>query len=209
MPSDYGPSPSAAYAVYSADVELERIVQSLNRAGFLNEDICLLLAEEHPLAGFVRNFRLRPDEARGSTTAKLVHWMSSLGAVVIPRVGLFIRSRNFLRSLISEPKTASCLGNVDALRNLSVPESELRRFTRLLDVSSVFVYVNCGLDAQSDRAREVLRSTGGKEAQCLHDALSGGRDEANRIAIQRSPAALPGFLLENPESRPRPAPGVA
>ena len=203
MPGDYAPSQAAAYAVYSGGVELKHVVRALNRAGFHNEDICLLLAEEHPLAGCVRNLRLRPDDAPGSAMAELVQWMSRLGAVVIPRVGLFIRSRIFFRSLIAEPKTATCIGNIDALRNLSIPESELSHFAGLLNDSSGFVYVNCGFVDQSDRAKEILRSTGGEEARCWYEVLPTCQPRASGIGLPLS-AASPPFLLKSSEGRARP-----
>ena len=45
---------AAAYGIYPQDVALAEIVHTLNKAGFENEDICMMLSPTHPIASVVR-----------------------------------------------------------------------------------------------------------------------------------------------------------
>ena len=44
----------AAYGIYPPSAALNDIVDILNHAGFVNEDICMMLSPSHPIAGMVR-----------------------------------------------------------------------------------------------------------------------------------------------------------
>ena len=160
----------AACGVYSSKVELQHVIETLNQAGFSNEDILLLLAPAHPLAGLVRDLKLVAPETSHAASSELINWLLRFGAVVIPQVGLFIRSRDFLHKLLVEPITSSCLGNAAALVNLRIPERDAQRFGGLISDTGGFVYVSCEQDTQSRWAREILSNTGAEEACCLQES---------------------------------------
>ena len=168
-PSDAEGTQVAACGVYSSKVELQHVIETLNQAGFSNEDILLLLAPAHPLAGLVRDLKLVAPETSDAASSGLINWLLRFGAVVIPQVGLFIRSRDFLHKLLVEPITSSCSGNAAALVNLRIPERDAQRFGGLISDTGGFVYVSCE-PTQSRWAREILSNTGADEACCLHES---------------------------------------
>lgn len=43
-------SRSAAYGFFPSESQLESVLRALNVAGFENEDLCVLIASEHPIA---------------------------------------------------------------------------------------------------------------------------------------------------------------
>src|ERR1700757_4841200 len=89
---------TAAYAMYPRNVALPEVVSALNQAGFGNEDICMVLSPAHPVASAVEDATIgNVAREQSATSARVIGWFSQLGAVVIPTVGLFIRSQAFFR----------------------------------------------------------------------------------------------------------------
>ena len=156
---------SAAYGTYPQDAVLVDIVDNLNRAGFGNEDICMMLAPSHPIASMVREASLFNSEKQASaTTAGLIGWLSEFGAVVIPTVGFFIRSQAYFHALVVAREAASFWGTTRTLVGLGFSDKEAERFEEEL---GVFVYVSCREGAKTLWAREVLRHTGAQETATL------------------------------------------
>jgi hypothetical protein len=76
---------TAAYGMYPRNVALPEVVYALNRAGFENEDICMVLSPAHPVATMVRDAKILDAKSEESaTSARLIGWFSEFGAVVIP-----------------------------------------------------------------------------------------------------------------------------
>jgi hypothetical protein len=160
---------AAAYGIYSQDVSLTDIVHDLNQAGFVNEDICMMLSPTHPIASMVRDASLFNSEKETSAAvAALIGWLSEFGAVLIPTVGFFIRSKAFFHALIVARETpAAFCGNTRTLVGLGFSEEDAERFEDQLVDFGVLVYVSCAEGAKPMWAREVLRHTGAHEAATL------------------------------------------
>src|SRR5262245_1619058 len=99
---------TAAYGMYSRNVALPEVVCALNRAGFTNQDICMVLSPAHPDAVPLRDAgELNAPEFDRTTTARTIDWFSRFGAVVIPTVGLFVRSHAYLQAFLDEQNIPS------------------------------------------------------------------------------------------------------
>ncbi len=165
-------NPSAAYGLYSHNVSLTEIVRNLNQAGFENEDICIMLSPLHPIAAILRDASLFNTEKEASaTTAGLIGWLSELGAVLIPTVGLFIRSRVFFHAMMAQEGRALC-ENYRPLVGLGFSEEEAEQFEDRLGRPGVLVYISCVEGAKTLWAREVLRHSGAIDAAVLEQNTS-------------------------------------
>lgn len=192
MNSDNEMTGVAAFGIYPPNVDLENVAQTLNQAGFSNESICLLLAAGHPLATLVRDLNLLSSEAKHAASSGLMRWLLRLGAVVIPGVGFFIRSRDFLHHLMVAPKTSSCAGATASLINLHVPEKEATHLGESMNDTGGLVYVRSDEVAQSQWAREILRQTGARETGCLQEpAGANGSFLRRRSSLSRSHCNAP------------------
>jgi hypothetical protein len=170
---DMAVNTAAAYGIYSQDVALTDIVRNLNQAGFENEDICMMLPPRHPIASIVREASLFDAEKETSAvTAGLIGWLSKFGAVLIPSVGFFIRSRAFFHALMVAREAPALCGNARTLVGLGFSEDEAERFEDQLGELGVLVYVSCEEAAKTLWAREVLRHTGAREAATLGERMS-------------------------------------
>jgi hypothetical protein len=119
---------TAAYGMYPRNVALPEVVYALNRAGFGNEDICMVLSPAHPVATVVRDAQLldaKPEES--ATSARMIGWFSEFGAVVIPTVGFFIRSQAFFHALLIEQNFPAMSRGSRTLVGLGFSEDEAKR----------------------------------------------------------------------------------
>jgi len=163
---------AAAYGIYSQDTALTDIVHNLNHAGFENEDICMMLSPEHPIAAIVRDASLfNAEKEATAVTAGLIGWLSEFGAVLIPTVGFFIRSQAFFHALMVAREAPALCGNARTLVGLGFSKEEAVRFEDELTHLGVLIYVSCAESAKTLWAKEVLRHTGALETATLEEGM--------------------------------------
>jgi hypothetical protein len=157
----------AAYGIYPRHVQLPEIACSLKQAGFDNEDICMVVSPAHPVAKIVRDASVLERES-SAVSARIIGWVSELGAVVIPSVGLFIRSQAFFRALVVDQEFQSFCGQSRTLAGLGFSEGEAERLDhQLCNDEEALVYVNCQESSRTDRALELMKSMGARETAAL------------------------------------------
>lgn len=155
----------AAYAMYPRNVALPAVVSALNHAGFGNEDICMVLSPAHPVASAVEDATIgNIARERSAVSARMISWFSQLGAVVIPTVGLFIRSQAFFQALLAEQNLPSLSRGSGTLLGLGFSEDEAKRLGHQLCDVGALVYVSCRESSKADGALELLRRAGAREA---------------------------------------------
>ncbi len=157
--------PAAAYGMFPENVGLRDVVSTLNKAGFGKKDICMVLSPAHPVAAVVRDSRI--DDAQADTIVGTIGWVSEFGAVVIPTVGLFIRSQAFYRALMMEPEFPPHSGGLRTLVGLGFSENEATRLVRQLGKLGALVYVACPEGDKAVSAIELLRSIGASEVAAV------------------------------------------
>jgi hypothetical protein len=163
---------AAAYGIYRQDAPLNDIVEHLNQAGFYNEDICIMLSPTHPIASMIRDASLfSSDREDSDASATMIGWLSAFGAVMIPTVGFFVRSRAFLRALMTAKDTPAVCGNARTLVGLGFSEHDAKRFEKQLARFGVLVYVACSESAKTAFAQEVLSHAGASEVSMLTDEV--------------------------------------
>ena len=166
-------STQAAYGMYAQDVALQQVVQTLNQSGFDKEDICMMVSPRHPIATTVREANiLNAEPETSAAAARLIGWLMKFGAVMIPTVGLYIRSQAFLHALGVRTDSPALRGNSRALVGLGFSEGDALRFERQLREMGVLVYVACSESERTTRAVELLRRTGARESSTLEKEVA-------------------------------------
>ena len=158
---------TAAYGMYSRNVALPEVVSALNRAGYHNENICMVLSPAHPDAAIFHDGTSDVAGAESATTARMIGWFSGFGAVVIPTVGVFIRSQAFLNALFAEKTSQALSRGCGTLVDLGFSADDAKRLGHQLCDVTALVYVSCAENETADSAIELLRRTGAKEAATL------------------------------------------
>lgn len=159
---------TAAYGMYSRNIALPEVVCALNKAGFTNQDICMVLSPAHPDAAPLHDAsEFSAPEGDRTLTTRMIDWFSRFGAVVIPTVGLFVRSHAYLQAFLDEQNVPSMSQGSQTLIGLGFSQDDAKRLgSRLSDVGAL-VYVSCKEGDKATGAIELLRSTGAQEAACL------------------------------------------
>ena len=162
------PNGTAAYGMYPRTVPLVNVVSALNRAGFDNNDICMVLSPAHPDAELVREPSIFDRQTQdGPSSARMIGWFSKFGAVVIPTVGFFARSQSFMKALVSEPGASALSRGSRVLMGLGFSVDDARRLgTQLCDFGAL-VYVSCPESMNAHGAIKLLREAGAREAASL------------------------------------------
>jgi len=156
---------SAAYAVYDSEsLCVERALEALNQAGFENEEICVMLAPQHPIAEIVKDAGLAPAPDSAASAATLVEWLARMGAVVIPGVGFFVRSKSFLEAWMDTERDPSDCG---LLAPLGIGDGEARRIENDLCRDGAVIFVLSAKVDDAEWAKEILLHSGAGEASCL------------------------------------------
>jgi hypothetical protein len=188
------PTP-AAYGIYSPAAALKDVVHTLNHAGFVKEDICMMLSPTHPIAGLVREAGLNQSDSRSdSVAAQLIGWLSEFGAVMIPTVGFFIRSQVFFHALLSSEDAPGLCDHNTTLDGLGLNADDAFRLEEQLRRAGALIYVSCPEGARSDRAMELLRRTGAREASTLEAGT------LQRVAPEAAAVKVPPTVFQ-PEAR--------
>jgi len=156
-------SGTAAYGMYSPNIELPEVVGKLNREGFGKKDICMVLSPEHPVAAVVRDANLLNSDGNPAG-ARTLGWVSEFGAVVIPTVGVFIRSQVYFRALLLEQNFPTLNRDSRTLAGLGFCEADAKRLSKELSEVGVLVYVSCAGRNTAESAVELLRRAGAREA---------------------------------------------
>jgi len=159
---------TAAYGMYTRNIALPEVVCALNKAGFTNQDICMVLSPAHPDAAPLHNAaEFDAPEVDRTMTARMIDWFSRFGAVVIPTVGLFARSHAYLQAFLDEQNVPSLSQGSKTLIGLGFSQDDAKRLgTRLSDVGAL-VYVSCKESDKATGAIDLLRRTGAQEAACV------------------------------------------
>jgi hypothetical protein len=155
----------AAYGIYPHRVALNDVLATLNHGGVDNENICMMLSPAHPIATVVRDANvMNAERDTGAGTVGLLGWLAKFGAVVIPSVGFFIRSREFFRAIISEKESVCRCSNSGTLMGLGFSKHDADHVDhRMRDVGAL-VYVSCPESDKTKWALELLRDTGAEES---------------------------------------------
>ena len=161
---------SAAYGIFPMRARLEEVIASLNSAGFDNSSICVFLSPSHPIADDLRHLKTPcVNMSREADLESTVSWLSKFGGFVIPGVGLFVGSRNYLPALTQVDCRLDRTGNRSMLQNLGIPEDVAARYESRLRHDATLVFVDCDGWAQSEWAREILRRLKADEVSLLDE----------------------------------------
>ncbi len=162
---------TAAYGMYPRNVALPEVVDALNCAGFDSKDICMVLSPAHPVATVMSDAKITDSaDEETATSAGVIGWFSKFGAVVIPTVGLFIRSQKFFHALVSEQNFPAMSRGARTLLDLGFAEDEAQRLGHQLCDVGAMVYVSCPESGKANSAIELLRRAGAWEAAGLRTA---------------------------------------
>ena len=133
----------------------------------------MVLSPAHPDAARVYDASsLAVADSDTTLSARTIDWFSKFGAVVIPTVGLFIRSQAYFQALLNEQSVPSLSQGGRTLIGLGFSQDDAKRLgQRLCDVGAL-IYVSCKEGDKANRVIELLRRTGAQEAASVEKLVA-------------------------------------
>jgi hypothetical protein len=159
----------AVYAIYSSRQHAEEAVESMRSAGFRAEDISVMFPDNlgNKDFGHERHSKAPEGATLGATAVGVVGgalgWLVGAGMLAIPGIGPFIAAGPILSALAGLGAGTVVGGLGGAFVGLGIPEYEAKRYEGRIRSGGVLLSVHCPDEHWVNRAKEMLRHTGGED----------------------------------------------
>lgn len=160
---------TAAFAIFPTRAAAESAVDRLIAAGFSNQDVSVLMADNNSTREFATEKNTKAPE--GTTTGGVVGGaiggtlglLAGIGALAIPGVGPLIAAGPIMATLAGLGAGGVVGGLVGALVGLGIPEYEAKRYEGRVKDGGILVSVHCDTSNEISRAKDVLKQAGGED----------------------------------------------
>jgi hypothetical protein len=156
----------AVFCIAETYAQAERIVDSLKTAGFLNNDISVLLPDKEGTRDFAHEKSTKAPEGAatgagtGGVLGGVLGWLVGIGSLAIPGVGPFVAAGPIMAALGGAAVGATVGGLTGALVGLGIPEFEAKRYEGKLRQGNILISVHSENSTQTDRAKQIFESAG-------------------------------------------------
>lgn len=169
---------TAVYGIFSSIVLAEQAVDRLRAAGFMSDDISVLLPDNASTKDFAHRKDTKAPE--GTTTGVVaggaiggtLGLLAGIGSIAIPGVGPFIAAGPIMGALAGIGTGGVVGGLIGALVGMGIPEYEAKRFEGRLKDGGVLLSAHCNTSQQITRAKEILKDSGAQDISSAGEASS-------------------------------------
>ena len=180
---------TAVFGIYPTSTQAEQAVDSLAAAGFVHQDISVLLPDTQSSKEFAheKNTKAPEGTATGVTAGGVVGGtlglLAGIGALAIPGVGPLIAAGPIMATLAGVGAGGAVGGLVGALVGMGIPEYEAKRYEGRVKDGGTLLSVHCNSSDEVSRAKDILKSTG------ADDVSSAGEKAVSTHGVDRTSAA--------------------
>lgn len=173
---------TAVFGIFHTGLQAERCVDDLIAAGFNNDDVSVLLPDNHGTRDFgMEKHTKAPEGATAGVTAGgaiggTLGLLVGMGALVIPGIGPLIAAGPIVAALAGLGAGGAVGGLIGALAGMGIPEYEAKRYEGHVKAGGVLMSIHCDTSEQIARAEELLKQTGAQ------DIASSGEAGSDRVA---------------------------
>lgn len=167
---------TAVFGIYPTYASVEAGVESLQSAGFRNEDISVLMPENVGSKEFAHEKGTKAPEgaATGAGTGAVVGGvlgvLAGIGLLAVPGLGPFIAAGPIMAGLAGLGVGGAVGGIAGALIGLGIPEYEAKRYEGRVKEGGILLSVHCDSSEWTKRAKEVLERTGAQDIASTGEA---------------------------------------
>ncbi len=179
---------TAVFGIFHTDEQAGRSVDDLLASGFASDDISVLLPDKQSTKNFAHEKNTKaPEGATAGATAGgaiggTLGLLAGIGALAIPGVGPFIAAGPIMSALAGMGAGGAVGGLIGALVGMGIPEYEAKRYEGRIKEGGVLLSVHCDTVEQIERAKEMLKHTGGQDI-----ASAGEAGSAEPVAVSTWP----------------------
>jgi hypothetical protein len=166
----------AVFGIYQTGKQAERSVDDLMAAGFLSDDISVLLADHEGTKSFAheKNTKAPEGTAAGVTAGGAIGGtlglLAGIGVLAIPGVGPFLAAGPIMAALAGLGAGVAVGGLVGALVGMGIPEYEAKRYEGRVKEGGVLLSVHCESADKVNRAKDLLKHTGAQDIASTGEA---------------------------------------
>src|SRR6202048_3959870 len=169
---------TAVFGIYASIVTVESGVDALQRAGFRNTDISVLLPQTAGSKDFAHEKGTKAPEGAtagagtGVVLGGAMGWLMGVGALAIPGLGPFIAAGPIMATLAGAGVGGAVGGVAGALVGMGIPEYEAKRYEGRVKDGGILISIHCEDSDWKKRAKQILEATGAKDISATSEASS-------------------------------------
>jgi hypothetical protein len=160
---------TSVFGIYTSVVQAEAAVDTLVAANFSQADVSVLFPDNESTREFAHEKHTKAPEgttagaATGGAIGGTLGLLAGIGAIAIPGVGPFIAAGPIMAALAGAGAGGAVGGLLGALVGLGIPEYEAKRYEGRVKDGGVLLSVHCDTSEEIDRAKRILKETGGQD----------------------------------------------
>ena len=167
---------TAVFGIYQNEKQAERSVEDLLAAGFSNDDIAVLLADNQGSKDFAHEKNTKAPEGTttgvtaGGVIGGTLGLLAGIGALAIPGVGPFIAAGPIMGALAGLGVGGAVGGLIGALVGMGIPEYEAKRYEGRVKDGGILLSVHSDSSAETKKAKDILERTGAQDISSTGEA---------------------------------------
>lgn len=167
---------TAVFGIFRDRTHAESGVSALVNAGFRQEDISVLLADNVGTKDFAHEKHTKAPEgattgaSAGAVIGGTLGLLAGIGALAIPGLGIFIAAGPIMGALAGIGSGGVAGGIVGAIIGVGIPEFEAKRYAGLIKEGRTLLSVHCDNAEWVRRAKEVLKEMGAADIAATGEA---------------------------------------
>jgi hypothetical protein len=168
----------AVFGIYTRRSNVDGAADEFIRAGFLRDDISVLLPESLGTKdiGTEKSTKAPEGAAAGASTGAVVGGtlglLAGIGLLAIPGLGPFIAAGPIMAALAGLGVGGAVGGFTGALIGLGIPEYEAKRYEGRMKQGGILLSVHCDTSEEIKRAKEIMERTGGEDISSAGESSS-------------------------------------
>jgi len=167
---------NAVYCIAQDRTQAESIVDGLKSAGFLNNEISVLLPDKSGTHDFAheQNTKLPEGAATGGVagmgTGAILGWLAGIGTLAIPGVGPFIAAGPIMAALGGAAIGTAAGGVIGGLIGMGIPEYEAKLYDGKIRKGNALISVHTDNSEQEKTAKAIFKRAGAEDIKSTSEA---------------------------------------
>jgi hypothetical protein len=159
-------SKKAVVGIVASQTQAEGIVNELQRAGFMSNEVSVLFPDKDGTRDFAHEKNTKAPEgavtgaSAGGALGGALGLLAGIGALAIPGVGPFIAAGPIMAALSGAAAGAAVGGIGGALVGMGIPELEAKQYESKIKGGNILMSVHVENSEDRTRAKKILENGG-------------------------------------------------
>ena len=169
---------TAVFGIYPSRDAAEEAVTSLQRAGFRDTDISVLMADNQGTKDFATERHTKAPEGTvagvtaGGAIGGVIGGLIGAGVLLIPGLGPLVAAGPIIAALTGVGAGGVVGGIIGALSGMGLPEYEAKRYEGRIKQGGILLSVHCDNSDWVKEAKEILQQTGADDISSAGEAAA-------------------------------------